>query len=475
MRVQILVMRAALGIAAIAVLTTAYVRFLIVNPTTVALSYLVVILLVAGSWGIVEATAAAVVAVFCFNFFFLPPVGTLTIADPQNWVALIVFLVTAVVVSQLSGRARQRNVEALSRQRDLERLYALSRSLLLSQSDAAAPSEIARFIADAFELPGLALYEHQASAIFWAGSLERPELEDRLRDVARQAVTYQAGDVLITAIRLGGAPIGSLAIIGPPPGDTVLQSITNLAAIGLERARGQAATTRAEAARQSSELRAAVLDAAAHEFKTPLTSMKAAASALRTGIPESDPNRELVEIVNEDLERLQALVTDAIQMLRIDSGDFVVQRARYRVGDLVQMALKEFEARLQGHTVNTAIPGDLAIDADRNLVRLALRQLLDNALKYSPSNSTIDVRAAGNGSVEIAVRNSGSSIPEREQRHIFDRYYRGDQSRHLPGTGMGLAIVQQIARAHNGSLSVSSRPDSGTEFTLSLPREEQAG
>ena len=392
-RTQILAARAAACIGAVAALTYAYVQLLIVNPTTVALSYVVLILVIASRWGIVEATAAAIVAVFFFNFFFLPPVGTLTIADPQNWVALVVFLITAIVVSQLSGRAVRRNVEALSRQRDLERLYALSRSLLLSQSDAAVPSEIARFIADAFELPGVALYDHQSGSISWAGSMERPELEDRLRDVARQAVTYQVSDVVITAIRLGGAPIGSLAIIGPSPSDTVLQSITNLAAIGLERARGQAATTRAEAARQSSELRAAVLDAAAHEFKTPLTSMKAAASALRTNISESDPNRELVEIVNEDLGRLQALVTDAIQMLRIDSGDFVVQRGRYRVNDIVQTALREFETRLQGHRVTMTIPDDLTIDADRNLLRLALRQLLDNALKYSPSNSTIDVRA----------------------------------------------------------------------------------
>ena len=158
----------------------------------------------------------------------------------------------------------------------------------------------------------------------------------------------------------------------------MLQSVTNLAAIGLERARGQAATARAEAARQSSELRAAVLDAAAHEFKTPLTSMKAAASALRLGTPETDPRRELVDIVNEDLVRLQALVTDAIQMLRIDSGDFVVRRDRYRVGDIIRWRCRS-STRVFKDTPSPECSDDLTVDADRALLRLALRQLLDNA------------------------------------------------------------------------------------------------
>jgi two-component system, OmpR family, sensor histidine kinase KdpD len=467
-------LKIATSVGAIVAITLIYFQFVRVNPTTVALTYTLAVLITAGSWGIVEATAAALTAVFCFNFFFLPPVGTLTIADPQNWVALFVFMVTAIVVSQLSGRARQRNLEALARQRDLERLYALSRSLLLSESGD-APAAIARHIADAFQLRGVAVYDQQTAATSCAGSLEPLEVDERLRDAARRGVAFPDGSgVLVTAIRLGGVPIGSLAIAGRALSDTVLQSVTNLAAIGLERARGQAAATRAEAARQSSELRAALLDAAAHEFKTPLTSMKAAATDLRLGIPEGDPRRELVEIVNEDLARLQALVTDAIQMLRIDSGDFVVHRDRHMVAEIVDASVRELGSRLEGHNVAADVPRGLSIEVDRDLLRLALKQLLDNAVKYSPTTSTIAIRARGNGAVAIAVRNSGSTIPEREQRRVFERFYRGDQARRVPGTGIGLAIVQQIARAHGGDLTVSSSPAEGTEFVLSLPAGDQA-
>ncbi len=197
------------------------------------------------------------------------------------------------------------------------------------------------------------------------------------------------------AIQLGGAPIGSVAIMDVGLSDTVLHSIANLAAIGLERARSQEATARAEAAQQSSELRATVLDALAHEFKTPLTSMKAAASDLLASASTSARDRELVAIIDEDLDRFQALVTDAVQMLRIDAGNFAVHLDRHKLADIVATTVQKFERRLDGHSLLKQVPENLMVDADRELLGLALRQLLDNALKYSPPTSTIEIPGAG--------------------------------------------------------------------------------
>src|ERR1700687_4756153 len=140
--------RIAASIGAVVLITALYFEVLHVNPTTVALSYLIAILLIATRWGIVEATTGSIAAVLCFNFFFLPPAGTFTIADPQNWVPFIAFLATSIVASQLSGRARQREIEAAARQRDLERLYAFSRAMLLSPGGASVTGAIARHIAD---------------------------------------------------------------------------------------------------------------------------------------------------------------------------------------------------------------------------------------------------------------------------------------------------------------------------------------
>ncbi len=470
MRQLLVVGRFAGLLAGVAGITALYTIVLHVNPTTVALTYLVAILLIASTWGLVDATVASVAAVLCFNFFFLPPVGTFTIADPQNWVAFVAFLVTAIVASQLSGRARRREVDAAARQRDLERLYALSRGLLLSEGRASTAGEIARHLAEAFELGMAGVYDQRADLIAWGGAGERPDLNDRLRDVARRGVSLTESGVEILAIQLGGAPIGALAVSRRGIGDTVLQSMANLVAIGLERARAAEATARAEAARESSELRATVLDAVAHEFKTPLTAMKAASSDLLHGEAATGRIRELAAIVDEEADRLSSLVTDAVHMLRIDAGDFTVRLARHDLPPIIDAALKRFERHLDGRRVRTNVPAWLSVVADRDLLGLALRQLIDNAVKYSPATSAIDVSASANGVVEIAVTNSGALISEKDQARVFERFYRGASVGNVPGTGMGLAIVDRIARAHGGTLRVASSAAEGTTFTLSLPK-----
>jgi len=151
-----------------------------------------------------------------------------------------------------------------------------------------------------------------------------------------------------------------------------------------------------------------------------------------------------------------------------------VHKGRHPLAAIVAATLQTVEPRLDGRAVITRIPAGLTVDADRDLIALALRQLVDNALKYSPSTAAIEIAAATNGTVEITVHNSGSTIPGRDQARIFERFYRGTHAGQIPGTGMGLAIVQQIARAHDGSATVSSSEDAGTTFTLSLPRERTA-
>lgn len=464
--------RVTAAVGSVAAVTALYTWGLHVNPTTVALSYLIAILLLASWWGIVEATVASVGAVLGFNLFFLPPVGTLTIADPQNWAAFVAFLATAIIVSQLSGRARQRELDAVARQRDLERLYALSRALLLADEGVAVTGAIARHIAETFEMPGVAVLDHRTDTVSRAGSTDIPGVDVRLREVARRATEWRDDTgLVVVAIQLGGAPIGSMAMLDPGLSDTVRQSISNLVAIALERSRAREATTAAVAAQRSSELRAAVLDALAHEFKTPLTSMKAATGDLLTSGAINARDRELVSIVDEDLDRFQVLVSDAVQMLRIDAGQFTLHRERHRVEDIVAVTLAKFQKRLDGHQVLTRVTSDETIDADRTMVELALRQLLDNAVKYSPPTSVIAIEASSDATaLELTVRNSGSLIPEHEQSQVWGRFYRGGQSSQVPGTGMGLAIVHQVVSAHGGALKVTSAPESGTAFTLSFPR-----
>src|SRR4051812_41137368 len=234
------IVRVFLSLAAIAGITSLYSRiFTEANVTTIAMTYLLATLAIATAWGLREAIVASLASMFSFNFFFLPPYYTLTIMDPQNWVALVSFLVTAVVASKLSASARQRAVEAMRRQREMERLYDLSRALMLVDNRSATASQVAHRIDQLFEVEGVAVFDRAIDHIYRTGSIERLISDTKLKDAAvqRTASRDPATNLSILPLSLGGDLIGSLAIAGAYISDTALQAIGNLAAIVMERAK----------------------------------------------------------------------------------------------------------------------------------------------------------------------------------------------------------------------------------------------
>jgi two-component system, OmpR family, sensor histidine kinase KdpD len=461
--------------------TFAYSRLIHVNATTVGFSYLVAILVIATAGGLLEATVASIVAMLCFNYFFFSPVGTFTVADPQNWVALFAFLATSITASQLSARAKRRTREAVERQREMERLYALSRAILLTDTAQPIAKQIAHEIARTFDFPGVALFDRSTGEIYRAGPEDIPETDDKLRETAVQGTQFQDGvpPVVVTAIRLGGEPIGSLAFRGAILSDTALQSLSNLVAVGLVRVRAQEAANLAKAARQSEELKSTLLDAIAHEFKTPLTSIKAAAGALLAEPPaESPEQRELVTIVDEEADRLARLVTEVIQMARIEGGKLQLNRGLHSASSLVSTALQQMKPLTEEREIRLQLPDKLPlVFVDAELIRLAIRQLIDNALKYSYPSSPITIGVqAGEKGVIVTVRDEGPGIAETEQARIFEKFYRSTKDRHLiTGTGMGLTIAREVLRAHGSDVEVRSSPGKGSEFYLSLPVASQEG
>jgi two-component system sensor histidine kinase KdpD len=463
-------MAGALG--TIGLITVCYVRVASVNSTTVALTFLMAILGIATVWGLPEAIVASIAAVMCFNYFFLPPVSTFTIADPQNWVALVTFLVTSVVASQLSARAKRRAMEATRGQHEMERLYALSRNLMLG-SEEHVGGRISYQIVQVFDAQGVALYDRSADVVYRAGSQDVPMPDERLRDAAVQGTEFhdaEAGTTVLP-IRLGGEPIVSLAITGGGVSDTALHSIANLAAIELERARAQQVAARAEAARQNDELKATLLDALAHDFKTPLTSMKAAITAVLADAVEG-AQKELLTVANEETDRLTSMVSEAIQMARIEAGDVRLEKSPRAVGQLVESALRKLESLLEGRAVRMDIADEVPpVEADADLAALAIRQVVDNALKYSPPGSPIVIRARQEDeSVVVGIADLGPGVPEGEQSRIFEKFYRGRHGAStIPGTGMGLPIAREIIHAHGGRIWVESRGGKGSEFFIALP------
>lgn len=452
---------------------TAY-RVIPVNATTVGFAYLLFVLVVAATWGFVESVVCAVVVTLAFNFFFFPPVGTLTIADPQNWVALFSFLSTGVLASRLSASARRREIEAIQHRQDVERLYTFSRAILLIRDDELFPKQLALKLAEVFELRAAVLYDRRSGDFHRAGPADFEGLDDQLRDSALQGtgfVDVVSGRV-ITAVRLGSEPIASLAIQGERMSDGVLQGIANLVAIGLERARAQDLAHQVEAARQSEQLRTTLIDAMAHEFKTPLTSIKAATTSLRSNPEQPFATRaELIEIADEETEHLQKLIDDTIEMARLDTAHIEIQPMLSDLSSAVREEVASMQAAADGRAVNVVADVPVRIAFDWRLVRLAVRQLLDNAFKYSPPGASITVRVAQNeNSAVVEVSNSGPGIEGPDRARVFQRFYRSPSVKHqVPGTGLGLSIAHSIARAHHGDLTLSSHPGE-TTFRLTLPR-----
>jgi len=460
--------------AAVGVVTLVAVRVLPVNAATAGFAYLLLVLVIASTWGFLEAALSSIAATLVFNFFFFPPIRTFTIADPQNWVALFSFLATSLIASRLSTIARRRTADSLERQRDLERLYTFSRAILLTGGDDPFASQLVRKLAETFGFSAAVLYDRRSGQFHRGGPADFDGLDDQLRDAALSGTSFSDGNAmrLITAVRLGSEPIGSIALQGVSMPDSVLQSVANLVAIGLERATAQELAHQVEAARQSEQLRTTLIDAMAHEFKTPLTLIKGATTAV---LADHDPltasTREQLTIADEQAEHLRELIDNALEMARLDTAHVEVHREPARAGEIVKEVLASMEAAIDNRPVEApAAPQGSVIALDRRLIKLALKQLLDNALKYSVPDSAIAIHVRANeDSVTFEVTNRGPGIAPEDRKHIFERFYRGQAVKsQIPGSGLGLNIAYSIARAHQGDLTVASEAGK-TTFRMTLP------
>jgi two-component system, OmpR family, sensor histidine kinase KdpD len=465
-------LRLTVSLAGLVVLTSA-AHASSVNATTAGFAYLLLVLVVASTWGFIEALVLSIAASLAFNFFFFPPVGTFNIAETQNWVALFTFLTTSLIASRLSAKAKRRALDAVERQQDIERLYTFSRAILLMESSDSFPAQLVQKLADIFPLDLAVLYDLHTGGFYRAGPSEATGLENQLRDTALHG-TPASNDpsCTFTAIRLGSEPIASLAIQGSRVTDPVLQGIANLVAIGLERARAQDLANEVEATRRSEQLRTSLIDAMAHEFKTPLTSIRATTTLLLDSPGQKPESRmELLKIADEEAQHLGTLIDDTVAMARLDAGHINVNPEVLDILEIIQDVLDSLKTELEGRSVNIAREAVATAGAfDRHLVKLALKQLVDNALKYSHPGTPVQIGIRRQGELlAVEVTDRGDGIPVPEQGRIFERFYRSPSVQHqIPGSGLGLSIAQSIARAHGGDLTVSSLPGE-TTFRLVLP------
>ena len=486
----------AAALLALAAIVLAYRQWLhITNATTVALTFLLVVLVVAATSRLRVAVVTSVTAMMCFNYFFLPPVGTWTIAESQNWVALFAFLAVSLVASNLSSVARARTHEALARRDEVARLFDLSRDVLVTTESGEAFSQLAGFISRRFDLDYVAVclprrgeWETYAAGLLtivldrrrlddaFAGVEEALEVNTHARSYSGQRdVSVDDRAIRLVPLRLGAKPVGLLAAGGRRVDPGTLDAIAGVAAIAIERAQFLEERKAAELARQSEELKSALLASLGHDLRTPLTAIRVAASNLQASWLSDEERREQSDLVLAEVERLTRLFQNILEMARIDAGAIASAPRWVDPSELVDAAREQVAHTLARHRLDVTNDGGRLVRLDPLLTAAALSHVLENAAQYTPPSVPISVRTiARNGELIVAVRDHGQGIAPADLPRLFERFFRGGQSKsRVSGTGMGLSIARGLLAAEGGRIWAENCADGGAEFTIAVPTESK--
>jgi two-component system sensor histidine kinase KdpD len=465
------------------------VRFLSVQ--NVALVFLTAVLVSAVAFGLRAALFSCLFSVFAFNFFFLPPHYSITIADPENVVALFFFLVVALIASNLTASVRTQAMMARERARTTEELYRFSRKLagIASMEDLlwAISSQVASMLKvrvvlflpahGSLELkaawpPEDVAEEADLAAAKWSWESNRP--------AGRGADTLPGARRLFLPMRTGRGPVAVIGIdndkTGPiltPDEGRLLDALSDQAGLAIERVNLAADIETARRAAERDKLQAALLTSISHDLRTPLASILGAASSM-AGLPDLTPEdrSELLSTIQEEAERLNRFIANLLDMTRLEAGAIEPNTSMVDLGEVVGSALGRAEKVLAGHRVRRLLASDLPmLRLDPVLFEQVLFNLLDNAAKYAPAGTAIELRAWREGaSVHLEVLDEGRGIPEADLERVFDKFYRvrkGDSQR--AGTGLGLAVCRGFVEAMGGSIEAGNRSDGGAVFSITLP------
>jgi two-component system sensor histidine kinase KdpD len=443
----------------------------------IASMYFLIIVLAAVRWGFWEATVASFVAVGSLDYFFTEPLFSFRITGVANLISLGVFEFAGLVVSRLSAHAREQARIAWQERNNMARLYELGRSILLLDRQEPAGPQIAAFIQRAFEVESVVLFDATTDCPGESGQ-SAPALREMARDcwVRDADRDDDKSHACFRLLRLGPKGIGALGLSGSGLNPLIANSVASIAAVALERCRALDREMQAEAARQSDQLRTAVLDALAHAFKTPLTAIRAASSGLLEASTLDPRETDLISLIDEQSAHLNDLASRLLRTARLDRADMQVRGERRRAKELIEEVLTRFPENLEGHPWIQSIPGFDATDSDPmvygngELIVTALTQMVDNAVKYSDPGSPIRIAAAARPDETLfAVHNIGPVIRPEERERIFERFYRSPGMEHrAAGTGLGLSIAKKVAEAHHGRVWVTSGEGEGTTFFLSF-------
>jgi two-component system sensor histidine kinase KdpD len=470
----------AAGLGAVALAAVVLRDITDVSPTTVALTLLFVVLGTATLSRLWVAIVVSVVAMNVLNYFFLPPVGTFTVEDPQNWVALVAFVVVAVIASNLSTAAQARAREAVERRNEVSRLLDLSRDVLLTTETTGALEGLARHIARRFEFKKVGIYlpDEGGWRVFQGGDERIAVADDQLDTtlVTSRGAHVAGHSVALVPLRHGSRAIGVLAIGASAPDVGALDAVAGMAAIAIERAQFLAEREAAELVRQKADLASTLLATLSHDLRTPLTAIRVAVENLQQQNLTPETRREQAKAALSELERLTRLFQDILDMARIDASAIRIDRQWVTPTDVVDAAAAHVRHELEGRTLRIDADGDSEVQIDPKLTSAALAHLIENAAHYSPPDRPITVSArVERDGLRVSVQDAGPGLDPGELDHLFERFYRGRAARQSSfGTGMGLAISRGLLTAAGGQVWAENAAGGGARFTIVVPGATRA-
>ncbi|HLQ91280.1 MAG TPA: DUF4118 domain-containing protein, partial [Xanthobacteraceae bacterium] len=459
----------------------------------VDLVFLTAVVGVAVRYGLWPSLFASAAASLCYNFFFLPPIYTFTIADPTNVAAFFFFIVMAVIVSNVAARVRTQAVTAIARARTTESLYAFSRKLAGAGTLDDVLWATAYQTALMLKVRVVLLLPENGSIAIMSGYppedlLDAADLAaaswawENDRAAGRGSDTLPGAKRLFLPMRTGRGAIGIVGIdsdkTGPlltPDQRRLLDALMDQAALAIERVRLVEDLDRTKRTAETDRLRTALLTSISHDLKTPLAAVLGAAGTLRGMSVALDQNAkdDLIATIIDESERLNRFIANLLDMTKLESGAIVPNAALHDLGEVVGSALRRASKILSQHRVEVDLAKDLPmVEIDPVLFEQALFNLLDNAAKYAPADTTVGIQSRlDRNSVGLMVLDQGDGIAPGDLEHIFDKFYRARKADHVrAGTGLGLAISRGFIEAMHGTIAAANRTDrTGAMFIITLP------
>jgi two-component system sensor histidine kinase KdpD len=465
----------------------------LVTPTTTAMLYLLAVVITAYFWSLGPSILVSFVGVAAFDFFHVPPFLTFKVSDTQYIFTFIALLAVGVVISYLASRVHEQTESARRRESETAALYALGRDLALSNDLASYIHAIIKRAKETFgdnitifipdpenkeilklyaEVPNTTIDENEFAAATWAFQHQKT--------VGHGTDTLPSAKARYLPLVTARGNVGVIAISAIGSSDELtleqerlLEAYADLAAVAIESIRLANEAQNAQVLRDTEKLQTALLNAVSHDLRTPLVSVIGVLSSLQEKGMHLDTaaKTNLIQVAREEAERLNHLITNLLDVSRIEAGAIKISRQPSDVQDLIGAALEQLVSRVGSHPVNMEIPAELPfVSVDFGLIVQTLVNILDNALKYSPENSPIDIKARQvRQEMQIEIADRGIGIPSQDLSHVFDKFFRIQRPDSITGTGLGLSISKGIVEAHGGRINAENRPGGGTIIRLSLP------